>query len=162
MEIGDRRLRYEDGKFYSRAICRGKETTKEIWNEMKFGIVSRRYLRCELSINKKRTSFAYHRLIYKLHNPDWDILNSSQNNSIDHINGNKLDNRIENLRLVTHQENGFNRTTAKGYYNNPNGTYQTGIRLNGKSIHLGTYKTEEEAREAYLRGKEKYHVIQSR
>ena len=162
MEIGDRRLRYEDGKFYIRAVMNGKETKKEKWNEMKFRVNTRGYLKNKIIINSKDKTLTQHRLIYKLHNPDWDIEDSSMNNSIDHKNGDKLDNRIENLRLVTNQENQWNHTRAKGYYKRPNGTYQTGIRLNGKSINLGTYKTEDEAREAYLRGKEKYHIIQSR
>ena len=34
---------------------------------------------------------------------------------IDHIDGNKLNNHILNLRVVTHQQNQWNRTTAKGY-----------------------------------------------
>lgn len=162
METGNRRLRYEDGKFYVRAIRNGKETKKETWNEMTFGITNRGYLRCELSINNKQRKIAYHRLVYKFHHPDWDILDSSMNNQIDHKNGNRLDNRIANLRCVTNQENQWNQTRAKGYSKRPNGKYEAQIKFNGKSINLGTYKTEEEAHQAYLKGKKTHHVIQSR
>ena len=161
MEIGNRRLRYEDGKFYSRAFMNGKETKKEIWNEMTFKI-DKGYLTTQIKINTKYRKIGYHRLIYKFHHPDWDILDTSKNNQIDHINGNPLDNRIENLRCVTNQENGFNRTTAKGYTKTRCGNYQSQIMQDGKRIYLGTYNTTEEARDAYLKGKEKYHVIQSR
>lgn len=80
--------------------------------------------------------------------------------SIDHINGDKSDNRIINLRSVNHQQNGFNRTTAKGYYwNNKKNKWHSQIRLNGKKIHLGLFNTELEARKAYLDAKKIYHII---
>ena len=79
---------------------------------------------------------------------------------IDHRYGNKLDNRVENLRITTQQGNQHNQTKAKGYsWNKQNNKYHASIKLNGKDIHLGYYTTEEEARQAYLRGKEKYHII---
>lgn len=72
---------------------------------------------------------------------------------IDHINGNKLDNRKTNLRYVTHQENilaHFDRTPSRGKY--PKGVYKCGsgryvatIMWNCKRTHLGTFDTIEEA-----------------
>ena len=162
MEIGNRRIKYEDGKFYVRSVKNGKETKKELWKEMKFGRNYQGYLRYRMMIGDKYTNLLYHRILYKFHHLDWNILDVSLNNLIDHKNGNPQDNRIENLRLVTNQENGFNRTTARGYNITPAGNYKSQICVNKKFIYLGTYKTEDEAREAYLRGKEKYHVIQSR
>ena len=41
---------------------------------------------------------------------------SDKSNSIDHINGITIDNRVVNLRITTHQGNHQNRTKAKGYY----------------------------------------------
>jgi hypothetical protein len=79
-------------------------------------------------------------------------------NIIDHINGIRTDNRICNLREVTQQQNQWNRTRAKGYYMY-NGKYTSEIKLNNKKIYLGRFCTEQEAREAYLKAKEKYHVI---
>ena len=79
---------------------------------------------------------------------------------IDHINGDKLDNRIVNLREVTRQENHFNRTTVKGYsYHKAKNKYQARIMLNGKHIFLGYFETPEEARACYLENKKKYHKI---
>jgi len=80
--------------------------------------------------------------------------------TIDHINGIKDDNRIENLRSVTHQQNDFNRKTVKGYtYDKNCNKFKAQIKLNGKSIHIGLFNTEIEARNAYLEAKKLYHVI---
>jgi len=51
-----------------------------------------------------------HRVVYLFHTPDWNIYDSCHDNSIDHINGDKLDNRIENLRVVTNSQNQQNTT----------------------------------------------------
>ena len=78
---------------------------------------------------------------------------------IDHIDGNKLNNNINNLRIVNHQQNCFNRTNAKGYYIMPNNKFKAIIGLNFRTIYLGIYNTEEEARQAYLQAKIIYHPI---
>lgn len=84
---------------------------------------------------------------------------SGADDCIDHINGNRLDNRVENLRITTHQGNNHNRTKAKGYYwNKQKNKYEAQIVLNGKHIRLGCYDTEEEARQAYLTAKPIYHI----
>jgi len=78
---------------------------------------------------------------------------------IDHINGDRENNRIINLREVTHQQNSFNQK-AKGYYWDKNANkWHSYIRLNGKAIHLGLFNTEVEAKEAYLEAKKVYHII---
>lgn len=78
---------------------------------------------------------------------------------IDHINRNKIDNRVENLRIVTTQQNQFNRT-AKGYtWHKLRNKWCAQICLNGKKINLGGYDSEEEARQSYLDAKLKYHII---
>ena len=80
-------------------------------------------------------------------------------NQLDHINKDKLDNRIENLRDVNNQKNTFN-TNAKGYaWSKHKNKWKSSICLNGKRIHLGYFDTEVQAREAYLKAKEKYHII---
>jgi hypothetical protein len=79
---------------------------------------------------------------------------------IDHRDGIRNNNCIDNLRVVTQQQNHFNRTKAKGYsWNKRAQKYQASIKLNGKPIHLGHFKTEDEARAAYLAAKQIYHVI---
>ena len=88
------------------------------------------------------------------------IVNPPDDMQVDHINGNKLDNRRCNLRIVTQQQNQFNRTRAKGYcWHKRINKWQAKICINYKYIHLGYFDTEEQARLAYLQAKEKYHVI---
>ncbi len=105
---------------------------------------------------------------YKLfaHQFAWYFIYKKCVNMIDHINGIKDDNRICNLREVDNQKNQFNKHYSrkgyqvKGYSKNfRNNKYYSRIKLNGKQIHIGTFLTEEEARNAYLQAKEKYHVI---
>ena len=99
------------------------------------------------------------RLVFKVHNNDWDITDTSKNNFIDHINNNSIDNRIENLRILTHQQNQFN-TNAKGYtWDKQTNKWRAGITLNGKQINLGRFTEEADARNAYLEAKSLYHHI---
>jgi len=74
---------------------------------------------------------------------------------VDHINGNPLDNRKENLRYCTHSENMKN---SKMHDNNTSGykgvtvvnkKYRSVIWNNNKRIHLGMYDTAEQAALAY-------------
>jgi hypothetical protein len=67
---------------------------------------------------------------------------------VDHVNRNKLDNRWFNLRAATVQQNRWNRK-ARGYFPTPNGTYQSQIKVDGRFVHLGTFATPEEAKEAF-------------
>jgi len=80
--------------------------------------------------------------------------------SIDHINGDRANNALSNLRVVTHQQNHFNRTTAKGYtWDKQSDKWKAQICLNGKNNYLGLYNTEEDARAAYLTAKVILHVM---
>lgn len=77
---------------------------------------------------------------------------------IDHINGIRLCNHVDNLRIVPPELNMHNHTKAKGYsWNKHNNKWHAQIKLNNKNIFLGLYDTEEEARAAYLAGKLIYH-----
>ena len=79
---------------------------------------------------------------------------------VDHINGVKHDNRLVNLRLVTHQQNAFNQTKALGYtWNKHANKWQAQIRLDGRDIYLGCFDFEEDARDAYMNAKLVHHKI---
>ncbi len=94
------------------------------------------------------------------HQFGWYFIHKEIVEEIDHINGVRDDNRIINLRAVTKQQNHFNRTKAKGYrYNYKWGKWTSKITLKGKQMYLGSFNTEEEAKEAYITAKQKYHVI---
>lgn len=86
---------------------------------------------------------------------------------IDHINGNRSDNRLENLRDVTCSANQQNRRAACSS-NKTSGLigvtkskgrskYRAEIQVNGRSIHLGVYDTKQDAHEAYLKAKKDLH-----
>lgn len=78
----------------------------------------------------------------------------------DHRNHNTLDNREFNLRIVTHQQNSFNRKNVKGYFwNKRHGKYNAQIMINGKNIYLGLFNTTKEAHSVYLKAKKLYHKI---
>ncbi len=84
---------------------------------------------------------------------------SGGDDCIDHINGNKLDNRVENLRITTHQKNNQNQTRAKGYcWIKHAKKWIAYIVVNYKRIHLGYYDTKEDAHQAYLNAKPIYHI----
>jgi hypothetical protein len=78
---------------------------------------------------------------------------------IDHINRNRTDNRIENLRLATDQQNIVNctaLTTKGGVLKNRRGrTYYARITINGKKLIIAKCKTYEEAHQAYKEYKTK-------
>ena len=67
---------------------------------------------------------------------------------LDHINGDRNDNRFDNLRLATHRENTWNRRGVKGYSRNRN-SWRVDIRSFGVSLACGSFKTEEEASAFY-------------
>ncbi len=84
---------------------------------------------------------------------------------IDHINRNKEDDRLENLRWVTSQENNCNRGKPLDMiginWNKKNSTYMVRI-YNGRrnpQIYLGCRKTIEEARMLRDEGLNKYNII---
>ena len=97
---------------------------------------------------------------FKVHRVIWALLKREDPLKfyIDHVNGNKLDNRIENLRKATAGQNQHNRVGAKGYgFNKKRKKFEVRLGLNHKSLFVGFFDTKEQAREAYLRAKEKLH-----
>jgi hypothetical protein len=134
-------FRYEDGLLYKKRKNGSKWTC---CNDAKPS--TRGYI--QMKVNGKM--MLLHRLVYHFHYPDWDIRDNCQDNSIDHINGNKLDNRIENLRVVTHSQNKQNMTHVNGkpirgvsFINSGTPGLHSG-RENGKRRGK-TFKTEAEA-----------------
>lgn len=85
------------------------------------------------------------------------IMGNPKYKSIDHINGDTLDNRKENLRICTHQQNHFNRpansngsSKYKGVcWNKASKKWQAQIKINKKNKVLGQFVSETEAALAY-------------
>lgn len=77
---------------------------------------------------------------------------------IDHKNGDRLDNRIDNLRLATRSMNNGNskkpKTNTSGfkgvYWHSQRERWCAGIRCNGQTTYLGLFDTPESAHEAYM------------
>lgn len=84
---------------------------------------------------------------------------------VDHINGDKLDNRRENLRLATMSQNGMNRgkpkTNSSGYKgvyrHKQNERWVANIQVNGNTIYIGSFDTPEDAHAAYCAAADLYH-----
>ena len=152
--INDRKIKYEDGKMYS---CVKRYPSKVFkWYHLK-GSFDGRYIKIKI----KKKNYYYHRVIYKLHNPEWDITDNSMNNVIDHLDGNKLNNNIENLQKKTHQQNGWNQINVKGYsWSKRDNKYCAKITVNYKSVYLGLFDNETDAHNAYLEAKKIYHKIE--
>ena len=106
------------------------------------------YIVVRLYKNAKQKKIYFHRLVYELYHGTLP-----ENMCIDHIDNNKLNNNITNLRLATYSQNGMNRKAQKnnlstGYkcititkHNN----YQVRIYKNKKVVYNKTFKTLEEA-----------------
>jgi hypothetical protein len=99
-----------------------------------------------------------HRLIW-LH-----CYGSWPSETVDHLNGDSLDNRIENLREATPHQNSLNRgiyssnsTGLKGVSPWRGNTYRAHIRLHGKQKYLGTFDTPEAAHAAYWAAAQEMH-----
>ena len=89
------------------------------------------------------------------HRLAWLYMTGNWPTQIDHKNGNKSDDRWQNLRIATHSQNEYNKPLGitntsgfKGVSKNGN-RWRAHIRINGKSTHLGRFPTKEEAAAAY-------------
>ena len=108
------------------------------------------------------TNFNYKKLL--AHRIIMDVGDYDGDNQIDHINGNRLDNRKNNLRIVTSQQNSMNAAVRSDNTSGATGVFwyktrskwRVQIVINGKAIHLGYFNNFEDAVKARKDAEEKY------
>ena len=101
-----------------------------------------------LQIDKRM--YAAHQVVFALHY-------NHITREIDHINRNKQDNRVENLRACDSSKNkgniGLLRSNQSGYrgvsLNKSTGKYHAQIKISGKQVYLGRFDTAEDAARMY-------------
>lgn len=123
-----------------------EKVSKYKWYINRDGYAQSRKSRLE-NPERKQEQIKLHRFILNLKSNDGNI--------VDHINGNKLDNRKSNLRLCTNAQNQMNCKTpksnklgVKGVRFNK-GKYEATIYKDGKSYYLGRFDTIEDASNKY-------------
>lgn len=102
--------------------------------------------------------------LYRAHRLIWKLIYGYDPNFIDHINGDVSDNRLQNLRDVSHQENHKNRNVYKTntsgvtgvIFNKRLGKWSARIGVDGKYIHLGVFSDFELAKQARLDAESHY------
>lgn len=101
-------------------------------------------------VDHMHTSYAYHVIIWVLQNGD-----IPKGYIIDHIDGDTLNNSLQNLRLATQRQNSQNKQVHRngklygcGYDRRKN-LWRARTMINGERIWIGYYKTELEAHEGY-------------
>lgn len=116
-----------------------------------------------IQIYLKNKPFPAHRVAWLLSHGEWP------SNQIDHINGNRVDNRLGNLRLATNQQNSYNRGAQrnnslglKGVKTTRGGRFSARINAEKKSYFLGVYDTPEQAQKAYQQAAKVLHEEFSR
>lgn len=114
--------------------------------------------------NSSGCGYAHRRLKGKILYLHRFINNSTPGEFTDHINGDKLDNRKNNLRSATNAQNLFNMKPHKDgssqykgvYWAKGKGKWRARIQAEGRGRHIGYYECEEDAALAYDREAIKY------
>jgi len=109
-----------------------------------------------LSVSGKKHTRTIHRLVGLAF-----LDNPNNYPEIDHINNDKKDNRIENLRWITSSGNNRNKKFKSQYLvgvSRCGSKYRSRIAIDGYRKHLGNFNTEEEAHQEYLN---KYNELMS-
>ena len=106
-------------------------------------------------------------LLMSSHRIVWKMVYGETPDEVDHIDGNRSNNRLENLRVVTRSGNNQNRgvqfNNTSGVtgvcFDKSRGKWSAKIQINGKAKHLGRFPTIDDAAAAYADAKEKMHPI---
>jgi hypothetical protein len=138
---------YKDGILYNKTT----RSNRSLKGAVAGGLNSQGYI-C-VRINKMLVRA--HRVIWVMHNGG-----ISKGMMIDHIDRDRTNNKIENLRLVDASENMFNRSRVNGCAHQKKvNKFTAEIWSRNKRHYLGLFETEELAKQAYLNAKVKVHAI---
>ena len=105
------------------------------------------YYQARITVDSEERAYLVHHLVWALLNGDWPV------KQIDHIDHDGYNNRADNLREVSHKENGRNRSKKKTNISGFNGVHwaknsskwRAEIKVDGKKIHLGVFLNLEDA-----------------
>ena len=133
---------YEDGRVFS---IRSKKWKAQLNH-------SNGYMMVSLAKDNKDTKHRVHRLVALCY-----LENPENKKDVDHIDGNRKNNHVSNLRWATRSENlrnsflrSDNKSGHKGVdWCESRNKWRACIRLNSKHTHLGYFETKEEAAAAY-------------
>lgn len=134
----------------SSSIRGRRDIMAKVWNTKWAGKPAFTTLRCGYVVSPVKGTHLYgHRAAWAHYYGEWP----PDEMEVDHVNGDRADNRIENLRLVTPAENSKNKRLQKINTSGCSGVmwatsrerWEASISDSGKHIHLGSYHTKEEA-----------------
>lgn len=134
---------------------------KNVSNAKQGSILKKQDSKGHLQVRIDGKQYAVHRLVWLF------CFGEFPQNSIDHINGIRTDNRLKNLRDVNVSVNAQNIHSARkdsrtkllgASLHKASGKYVAQISINGKIKHLGSFKTAEEAHQQYIFTKRQLHL----
>ncbi len=120
---------------------------------LKGGKNSRGYLHVSLYKNGKKSHRIIHQLVARAFIP-----NPENKPCVDHINGDKTNNCVDNLRYASNSENAMNQKKSKNNTSGVKGVswhtrdnkWRAHIKIDGKNMHLGLFEDIEEAKKARI------------
>jgi hypothetical protein len=152
------RFRYEDGALFW--LPRGNGRFDKQFAGRRAGCFSK--TADAVFIGYKGTNILLHRAVWIYHNGE-----IPDGVEIDHINQNRRDNRIENLRLCVRAQNAWNtglrtdnKSGVKGVCWNPlTNTWRARVRVNKVEVAVGSFKSLDEAEAAVSKARAELHGV---
>lgn len=151
-------FRYEKGKLFWK-----KRPLSHFSSPKRADFMNKRYAGTEAGTFNRHLNRWSIRLLgrkkYYRYHIVWVLFHGSWPKEIDHINRNRLDDRIENLRTANRSENLLNRALTKantsgykGIWQGSSGRWNANFKMHGVKHNFGWYDTAEEAHRAYVKG----------